>query len=197
MIPPGMDMRKLMDGSGEERVRPEKNEWPFVIGGILFFFITLFLYVIKFNVFSQTINGGKLTLISVILALMVGLFLATILSKDADEYERWRVFATVIFLCVLSFPLYAHLLNYYLASSEIHSTEVEVIKNDAYVHSQMSIPLTKLKASGYYLHFDFKEKETYLRTNEPIFPNQGKGSRISLPFKKGGLGFSILDLTQL
>lgn len=197
MIPPGMDLRKLMDGSGEERVRPEKNEWPFVIGGILFFFITMFLYVIKFNIFSQTINGGRLSLISAIIAIVIGLVLSVLLSKDADEYERWRVFATVIFLCVLSFPLYAHLINNSLASSEIHNTEVEVLKNDSYIHSQMSIPLTKINSGGYYLHFDFNGKETYLRTDEPIFADNGEGSRISLPFKKGGLGFSILDLTQL
>lgn len=192
-----MDMRKLMDGSGEERVRPEKNEWPFVIGGILFFFITLFLYVIKFNIFSQTINGGKLSLYAALIAIVVGFLLAHILSKDADGYERWRVYAIVIFLCILSFPLYAHLVNKVLAASTTQSTEVEIIKNDSYIHSQMSIPLSKINSGGYYLHFDFEGKQTYLRTDEPVFPNKDAGSMISLPLKKGGFGFAILDLNQL
>lgn len=197
MFRPGMDMRKLLDGSGEERVRPEKNEWPFVIAGILFFFITLFLYIIKFNVFSQTMNGGKLFLYSAILALLVGFILGRFFSKDADEYEKWRVFATVIFLCMLSFPLYAHLLNKGLASSSIQHQDVEIIKNDSYIHSQMSIPLSKINGGGYYLHFEFNNKATYLRTDEPIYADKGQGSIISLPFKKGGLGFSILDLKQI
>lgn len=197
MFRPGMDMRKLMDGSGEERVRPERNEWPFVIAGVLFLFTTLFLYVLKFNVFSQTMNGGRLTLISIIIAVVIGLILGKVFAVDADGYETWRVYAIAVFLCALSFPLYSHLLNRYLASSSVYEQQVEIIKNDSFIHSQMSIPLSKINAGGYYLHFSYEGKETFLRTDDPIFADQDKGAVVSLPLKKGGLGFSILEMKQL
>lgn len=188
-----MNMRDLMTSDGRERVKPEKNEWPFVIGGILLFFVTLFLYVYKFNLFSQTIDGGSLTKISLIFASIVGVLLSYVFSKGDDNMEKFRVYASVLFMCLLSFPLYAHILNHQGDADLIMQKEVTITKNDSFIHTQLEIPGSKAKPDGYYLYFNLDGKERYLRTDTPIFIDKDENSRVNLPVRKGMLGYQIID----
>ncbi len=178
---------------GRERVKPEKNEWPFVIGGILVFFITLFLYVLKFNIFSQTIQGGKLIKISLLLGAMFGLFLAYVFSRNDVGMEKFRVYAAILFMSLLAFPLYAHLINYGSSSNNILQKEIVISENDSFIHTQLDVPESKVKPDGYYLHFELEGKPMYLRTDDPILSEQGPGTRTTLPIRNGNLGFSVIE----
>lgn len=197
MFKPGMNLRDLMEGDGRERVKPEKNEWPFVIAGILLFFVTLFLYVYKFNIFSQTIHGSSLIKRSLILGLIVGAILSYFFSRGDDRMESFRVYAAVLFMCLLAFPLYAHLINFGSDQYATTLTEVEIIKNDSHIHSQLDIPGKKAKPDGYYLHFLLDDERMYLRTDKAIFIDKSENSIVQLPIRKGRLGYGVIDTKAL
>lgn len=162
---------------------------------VLLFFGLIWLYVLEFAVFFNTIGVSRLVGVSLLAGLIAAALLLYLLRRRLMPWERHlpEVFSIVLFLPLFA-PLLGSLLNRTMGKTENQS--FEFVSEGPYIASNYGILKgEKLRPTGYALIVKENGRELKFKyKSQPYYPLTKPGETILLPVRTGLFGFRVVQL---
>ncbi len=161
----------------------------------LVFFCLIWLYTLEFPIISNTINGGRLAVGSMVVGLMVSSALLWRFRERFTPWERHRPDVAFIVVSSMFFsPLLGSWINRGLGETELQS--FDFVAETPFVASGYGILQgEKLKPSGYHLHvIDNGTKRRFKYKSQQYYPLTKPREKIMLPIRKGIFGARVMLL---
>jgi len=168
-----------------------KEHLPKIILGILGFFVMIVLYTNEFSWYNNTFDRNSLIVTALILGILVGLGIGYRLQKpERETIDTFQTYIAAIVIAAILMPLLLSLTNRVLSFRGIMEEPVEFVKNEGYNANRFG-KIPQENPDGYYTFVIRKGAVVRLHTKQPIYQSATKGTIVSLPIKKGLLGYDI------
>ncbi len=163
------------------------------VGATLLLLGLIVLYALEFRYFNLLLSPGKLVLWSLILGLLLGILAGIFFSRQVSgKLERAQIIIFISVLTAIFMPLFASLANRWLAYQPLRLESVELEREEPFFADRFGlIEGEQPEPTGYLLFFYRKGRLHRLRYDEAHFPGRQRGELISLPLRRGFLGFDL------
>lgn len=162
------------------------------------FFLFVWLYVMEFKYFDRTFSVKKLILGTMLFGALLGLVWAMNWKKQlSDQVDRLRLFLSLIIGLGLVMPYFGSLANRLIARTPVRYETVEFIGETPYFASRFGvIEGETLKPTGYYVFFFRHGQLERVKSTVSMFPENERGDAVTIPVRKGILGFSYILIEE-
>jgi len=169
----------------------DKKHIPKIVLGIVGFIIMIVLYTNEFSWYNNTFDRNGLVVTALILGVLVGLGIGYRFQKpERETIETFQIYIAAIIISAVLMPLVLSLTNRVLSFRGVMEEQVEFVKNEAFNASRFG-KIPQENPDGFYAFVIRKDNVIRLHTKQPIYENVEKGTIVSLPIKKGLLGYDI------
>lgn len=162
-----------------------------IILGIIVFFVLVVLYANEITWMNNTFDRNSMILTAVMLGVLVGLGAGYQLYRpEREQLETFQIFIGSIVVGALIMPLFLSLANRIASPNGIVPTNVEFVENDAFQSNRFG-KIAQENPDGYHTFVIWKGEIKRIYSPVPIYENAQKGDTVTLPIKKGLLGYYI------
>ena len=165
------------------------------LAGVLLLFLLIWLYTREFPVFTNTIGARNLVYGSMLVGGLLGGGILYALRQRFMPWDRHLPeISMILMFCIVFSPLFASRLNR-LGGPMVYQS-FEFVSEKPYFSSGYGILKgEKIKPSGYRLIVKDRDRAYLFQyKKQEYFPITQPGTRVQLPFRKGLLGFLVLEL---
>jgi len=187
----------FLNGGGH-RIKLKRHEYirAIIIGFCVFAMLVIIAFEIKH--FNNTFNVQSLVIASLVFAIIGGVILSYILTKDQPEMElltKLQIWVAVIVLSMVVMPPMANLTNRLLTFRSIQEVPVEYIKSDAFFSSRFGqLQGEQMDVSGYHIFIIKDGNLKRIKTKTDPYEGVENGTQILLPVRKGFFGYDYVVL---
>ena len=165
------------------------------LAGVMLFFGLIWIYVLEFPVFTNTVDVRLLVLASMLAGAIAAGVLLYALRTRLRPWERHlpEVFIILVF-SILFAPLSGSLLN--RAAGKTQYKPFLFVSEHAYVSAPYGLLAgEKTGISGYRLRVESAGRSYFFQyKKQRYFPLTKPGETVLLPMRRGWLGFRVLEL---
>jgi len=165
-----------------------------IIIGALLVFGLIYLYVLEFPFFQNTLNIGRLVLFSLLTGGILGGFLGFQFGKKSKELlERTQIFVASLILTTLIMPLLLSICNRKLNTKPPRVEKLEFLRQETFAGSRFgNLAELKEKPDGFRIYLLRNGEVLRLQKKEAPFTGKNKGEKINLPISRGTLGIEYV-----
>ncbi len=188
------------------RVKLSPREY-LIYGGLgLLLLLLVVSYGPEIRYYQRTLQAGKLMGYSVIGGAVLGVLLGFAFRQMLERrqgrrlaaLERMQAHIVAFLLCVFFAPLFGSWLNRLPAPRQPQWETFIFFEEQPHASSRYGyLEGEQIEPDGYYLYVIREEKLYRFDLPRPVAKGLAKGSELSLPLRKGLLGFDVLDVEAL
>ncbi len=175
-----------------KRVKPAKEEWPYVILGVFLFFGTIFLFVTEIDNFPLTIHLNFFLILFGVLGLLLAIALSIHYGKGTKGIERTKLTLLFLIFITLIVPVWAHFINRTIVIRS-QQEKVEVFENSLQKLT-LNPKLTKAALEkGFHLFLVSNQSLVKVTTKRKEHLSIKEGDFIEITLCRGIFGFEFVD----
>lgn len=165
------------------------------LAGVALFFGLIWVYVLEFPVFTNTVGVRVLVLGSMLAgAISAGIFSYALRARLRPWERHLPELLIILVFSILFAPLFGSLLN--RAAGKTHYEPFLFVSEHAYVSAPYGLLAgEKTGISGYRLRVESAGRSYFFQyKKQRYFPLTKPGETVLLPMRKGWLGFRVMEL---
>ncbi len=165
-----------------------------IIIGVLLVFGVIYLYVLEFPFFQNTLNISRLLLSSLLTGAILGSILGFQFGKKSSELlERTQIFIAGLLLTTLIMPLLISVYNRKFTSQPPQIERLEFLRQETFAGSRFgNLAELKEKPDGFRIYLLRNGEVLRLQKKEAPFQGKKQGEKVDIPVYRGPLGIEYI-----
>ena len=175
-----------------KRIKPAKEEWPYVVLGVFLFFGTIFLFVTEIDNFLFTTHLNFFVILFSILGLLLAIGLSVHYGKGTKGIERAKLTLLFVIFVTLIVPVWAHFINRMIVIRS-HNENVEVFENSLDGLTLNPRLVEAAQEKGFDLFLVHQQKLLKIKSRREEHLTIKEGDHIEITLCRGIFGFEFVD----